>query len=971
MSDALGERQGIIRTGSSNKVSHVLYSRHRRARAAGDAAAMTGSFSAVDRKRARTWNLSIAAAIVGPEVTYQDIGHDRRWAGLGGFSVDRRDGAWWCFGTEEGGYSAVALARFLLKGSSWDDAEAWVRAFVAQHQGTGLCTVEVADDDASETRALISAFRARRILAHAVPIDGTDGERYLRSRGLVPPYPLPLRWLPDARAGEGAVVVELVASDRPVAILCTFLDATCRRSLHRPNRRRFNLEPNRPDAVMSIAPAVTGVVDIACDVVGTEGLENLLSIALVRQPAWRLVGLPGIGALRHLSPARKGERWIFFQDSDPVGSPAATGLQAGVDAMILADAIVRVTERAAGDANALLQEPKQGLRALRRLLAKPAGAALSFEGEARRLAGLPPTAYEKARKAAAAAHGVRVSHLDREVGKFRPKAPDEDEETAGVISVPEDPPWTAPIPPLGEILDTIAAQLRRFMVMTEEQVTAVTLWNSASHLVHSTKLRLEVFPKLAIQSKDPESGKSRLLTLVWNTVPHPKMWTNPTGAFLVRAIEPGYPSLCLDELQYAEDRNLLRVIDASQYRALANVPLLVPTKIGAYVPREFPVWTPMALARLGEFSQAQQSRSIVIWLLPKLPDERRERLWPIIVSELVLCRRQLAAWAATISEWVQPSVPDCLYNRGEENWEPLLFVAERAGGAWVERARAAAEALTKIERRPTPTRRLLTSIWKAYQPQPDKDPAPFLATAELLAKLHIDPDEDWNTLGPGGRPITAAWLRERLRHLLEPEGTQRPDHAGPRGYAFRQFASAFARYIGPTLPVDPVYSIMGSPEASGPAGQTVQKPSKPAKKSGPDGRGTASDGHAAGPDDGAQAVGTQPIEKADKQLEDGANGPSGPDVSGKLYEDNIEAAPPRQQAHRRRKSSKGEAAPDLDLPPAPIPPYQPGTWDAVLVDEVRRLHQENPRRSIAWLGKRTGQPKSVVPAILRPAGGAG
>jgi putative DNA primase/helicase len=936
---------------------------------------MTGSFSAADRKRARTWNLSIAAAILGPEVPYQDIGHDRRFDGFGGFSVDRRDGAWWCFGTEEGGYNAVALARFLLKGS-WDDAEAWVRAFIAARPGEGPSTAEVADDDASETRALISAFRAREILARAVPIDGidgdgTDGLRYLRSRGLTPPYPIELKWVSDTRAGEGAIVVELVASDRPVAILCTYVDATSRKSVHRPSRRRFNLEPNRPDAVMSIAPAAMGAVDIACDVVGTEGLENLLSIALVRQPAWRLIGLPGIGALQHLSPARKGERWIVFQDSDPVDSPAAKGLQAGVDAMILAGAIVRVTERAAGDPNALLQNPKQGLRALRRLLAKPAGAALSFEGEARRLAGLPPTAYEKARKAAAAAHGVRVSHLDREVGKLRPKAPDEDEETAGVISVPEDPPWTAPIPPLGEILDTIAAQLRRFMVMTEEQVTAVTLWNSASHLVHSIKLRLEVFPKLAIQSKDPESGKSRLLTLVWNTVPHPKMWTNPTGAFLVRAIGYGYPSLCLDELQYAEDRNLLRVIDASQYRVQAYVPLLVPTKSGAYLPREFPVWTPMALARLGEFSRAQQSRSIVIWMLPKLPDERRARLWPIIVPELVLCRRQLAAWAATVEEWVEPSIPKCLYNRGEENWEPLLFVAEHAGEAWVKRARAAAEALTKTERQPTLTVRLLESIWKAYQPQPDKDPAPFLATAELLAKLHTDPDEDWNTSGPGGRPITAAWLRERLRHLLEPEGTQRPDHAGPRGYAFRQFAGAFARYIGPTLPVDPIYSIIGSPETSGPPGQTVKKPSKTAKKSGPDGRGTESAGHAAGPDDGAQVVDTQPTEKAEKKLKDGANRPSGPDVSGEVYKDNIEAAPPPQQAHRRRKAPKGEAAPDLDLPPAPVPPYQPGTWDAALVDEVRRLHQENPRRSIAWLGKRTGQPKSVVQAILRPAGGAG
>jgi len=721
--------------------------------------------NAGEARRAQTWNLVIAAVIVGTEAPYQDIGHDRRWDGLGGFSVDRRDGAWWCFGTEEGGHSAVGLAHFLLKGS-WGDAEAWIRAFIGQHEGEGPSASEVGDDDASETRALISTFKAREILARAVPIGGTDGERYLRSRGRAPPYPVELKWVDSARTGEGGVIVELTASGRVVSILITYVDALGAKSVHRPNRRRYNLEPDHPDAVMTIAPADTGAVDVACDVVAVEGLENLLSIALVRQAAWRLIGLPGIATLKHLSPARRGERWIVFQDSDPEDSPAAKALQAGVDALILGGAVVRVTERAAGDANALLQDPKQGLRALRRLVAKPAGAALSFEGETRRLAKLAPTEYEKARKAAAVAHDVRVGHLDREVDKLRLKAPDE-ESAAGIISVPEDEPWDRPLPPLAEILDAIAAQLRRFIVMAEEQITAVVLWIAASHLVHSAKLQLEVFPKLAIQSKDPESGKSRLLTLVWNTVPRAKMWTNPTGAFLVRAIEQGYTSLCLDELQYAEDRNLLRVIDASQYRVQAYVPLLVPTKNGVYVPREFPVWTPMALARLGEFSSAQQSRSIVIWMLPKLSSERRERLWPIVVPELVLCRRQLAAWAATVNEWVQPSVPERLYNRGEENWEPLLFVAEHAGGAWVEQARAAAEALTEIERQPTLTRRLLVSIWKAYQPQPDKDPASFLASAELLAKLHADPDEDWNTAGPAG-PITAAWLRERLRHLLKP-----------------------------------------------------------------------------------------------------------------------------------------------------------------------------------------------------------
>jgi hypothetical protein len=940
-------------------------------------------------------------------------------AGRGSAASASTAGAWFCFATDEGGWSTVKQARFLLK-NSWDDAETWVIAFLAAHPGNGSCTGEVADDDAGEMRARISAAEARELRARAVPIAGTDGEQCLEARGLGrAPYPIELKWVDAARPGEGGVIVELTASDRPVAILCTYVDATCRKSAHRPSRRRYNLEPNRPDALMEIPPAVTGAVDIACDVVATEGLENLLSLARVRQPAWRLVGLPGIGALQHISPARKGERWIIFQDSDPEDSQAAKALQTGVDALILAGAVVRVTGRAAGDANALLQDPKQGLRALRRLLAKPAGAALSFTGETRRLAGLPPTEYEQARRAAAAAHGVRVGHLDEEVKKLRPKPPEEDEEAAGIISVPEDPPWTEPIPPLGEILDTAAAQLRRFMVMSKEQVTAVVLWIAASHLVHSTKLQLEVFPKLAIQSKDPESGKSRLLTLVWNTVPRAKMWTNPSGAFLVRAVEQGYPSLCLDELQYAEDRNLLRVIDASQYRVQAYVPLLVPTKIGGYLPREFPVWTPMALARLGEFSRAQQSRSIVIWMFPKLPSESRERLWPIIVPELVQCRRQLAAWAATVNEWVQPSVPEGLYNRGEENWEPLLFVAERADRAWVKRARAAAEVLTKVERQPTLTASLLTSIWKAYQPDPDKNPAPFLATAELLAKLIADPDEDWSLLGPGGRSITAAWLRERLRHLLKPEGSQREHRTSPRGYAFSQFAGAFARFIGPALPVDPIYSSKGSPETSGASGATAQNPRKTNKKSAPDDEfdpaqpGTASgaiilpDGHVAAPDgrsdapdDKAQAVDAGPIENPEKKLKDGPDEPDAPDDPESLLRDNKEIAAqnsgerrtkPREKGKKdrivaaadasktakrsapntrlRRKPAGGEAAPDLG-PPAPVPPYQPGTWDAALVDEVRRLHQENPRRSLAWLGKQTGQPKSVVQAILRPAGAA-
>jgi hypothetical protein len=253
-----------------------------------------------EARRAQTWNLVIPSIILGPNVPYRDEGHDRRWSGLGGFSVDLRDGAWWCFGAEIGGHGTVGMTRFLLS-SSREDAAAWVSAFLAANPGTGPCTADVPEeDDAGETRAQISAYRAREIIAAAGSIDGTDGERYLRSRGLAPPYPIKLTWLPDARAGEGAIVVELTASNRPVAILCTYVDATCRKSAHSPNRRRFNLEPYRPDAVMLIAEREAGTVDIGADVIIVEGLENGLSVAQVKQPGWQIIALPGIGALQHL-----------------------------------------------------------------------------------------------------------------------------------------------------------------------------------------------------------------------------------------------------------------------------------------------------------------------------------------------------------------------------------------------------------------------------------------------------------------------------------------------------------------------------------------------------------------------------------------------------------------------------------------------------------------------------------------------
>ena len=88
----------------------------------------------------------------------------------------------------------------------------------------------------------------------------------------------------------------LIAVDRITGTLETYIDALGRKSLAPPNRRRLDLEP-APGAVMEIAAASPGTIDIRVDVITCEGWENEESITLVKSPAWRILALPRINTM--------------------------------------------------------------------------------------------------------------------------------------------------------------------------------------------------------------------------------------------------------------------------------------------------------------------------------------------------------------------------------------------------------------------------------------------------------------------------------------------------------------------------------------------------------------------------------------------------------------------------------------------------------------------------------------------------
>jgi hypothetical protein len=466
-------------------------------------------------ERATSWNPKIVEAFLGNG--FRDEGKERKWGSL---SICRQSGFWWDFAAADGGYSSIELIQFLKRrgGEEWsrDDAARWLVKFLAAPEHEGFGPLEPADGEWTQARWEASAARCRQRLDQGEPLP-PDGQEmaYLRSRGLPGPYPPALRRIAQARPGESALIIPLTVFGRITGVLETYIDALGKKSLVEPVRRRFDLE-RAPGAVMVIQEPAPGVVDIAATIVGAEGLENAMSAAHpeVAHPGWKIVGLPGIATLPNMS-AKAGDRIIWVQDSDPPDHPAQAALQAGIDNLILQGAQVRRTERSEiGDANAILQA--KGPAELKRLLARPAGAPLKFtgeklsiDGEITRLAKLSPTEYEKERKKIAKDSEWRVTVLDKAVARLRPAPTSEadDGSTEGLLSVPEDPAWAGPVPALLPILDTIRKHFRRFVAITEEQLTAAVLWIAAAHLVHSLKLNIDLFPKLAIESKDPHRAK--------------------------------------------------------------------------------------------------------------------------------------------------------------------------------------------------------------------------------------------------------------------------------------------------------------------------------------------------------------------------------------------------------------------------------------------------------------------------------
>jgi hypothetical protein len=150
----------------------------------------------------------------------------------------------------------------------------------------------------------------------------------------------------------------------------------------------------------------------------------------------------------------------------------------------------------------------------------------------------------------------------------------------------------------------------------------------------------------------------------------------------------------------------------------------------------------------------------------------------------------------------RPRLPDELDDRAEDYWEPLLAIADLAGGGWPERARSAAVELSSGAEREDDSLslRLLTDVRTVFS---EKGAASLKTSALIdeLGKIEESPWGDWY-----GKPISAQSLSKLLRPYRIKTMPVWVDEKTVRGYKREQFVEAWNRYL-PVVGVRGVRSV--------------------------------------------------------------------------------------------------------------------------------------------------------------------
>lgn len=346
----------------------------------------------------------------------------------------------------------------------------------------------------------------------------------------------------------------------------------------------------------------------------------------------------------------------------------------------------------------------------------------------------------------------------------------------------------------GELLTDLLNTLCRYVRFPDEDcAVAVALWVAATHAIEAWNAA----PRLVLNSPQKRCGKTRALDVITGMCHAPLVTVNASASAIFRSLGGDRPpTLVIDEAdaifgtkRAAEQNEDLRsLLNAGCQRNRPALRCVGPQ----LTPREFPTFAMVALAGIGTMPDTITDRAVNITMRRRTTGEpvsqfRSRRDEPVLHD----VRDRLAAWVQANIEELTDAVPDMpVEDRAADTWEPLIAIADAAGGHWPEMARSACVALVEGAHDADDGRsldiRLLSDIRRIFT---EKE-ASFLSSTELVGALTNMPDSPWKDFG---------YTTSKLAHHLDPFGVK-PGHNTEktrRGYPLETFHDAFDRYIRP------------------------------------------------------------------------------------------------------------------------------------------------------------------------------
>lgn len=362
---------------------------------------------------------------------------------------------------------------------------------------------------------------------------------------------------------------------------------------------------------------------------------------------------------------------------------------------------------------------------------------------------------------------------------------------------------------LANVLDEVNAFVRHYVVLSDDAVTLATLW-----VAHVFAFAASEFtPYLAVTSATKRSGKSRLLEVLEVILGTSRSVStaNISPASLFRLIDanPGMAVLFdeIDRIPKEKAEDLWGLIN-SGWRLGGKAHRQSGVRMETLT--AFSTFSPKVLCGIGRpLPDTVADRSLPIRMERRLPSEKVERLRLRNADALVRpVRNALITWAsdATVERLshAEPSFPPSLTNdRLMDVAEPLLAIADEAGGEWPVRVRRAVLGLEEVGEQVADEELgvlALRHVFEAFgERQVDK-----LFTDDLLAYMITLDDGPWNEWWAdkveAGKTVAPA---RRLRKLLSRfDGVEpKPVRIGAvvkKGYHLGPVQVAASRYLSDT-----------------------------------------------------------------------------------------------------------------------------------------------------------------------------